>query len=785
MNERSLNKLEYYKVIELLKKKASSSLGKDFADQLRPKTNLYSIKESQAETSEAVLIMRYEGSMPLAGIVDTYDALSFAQKSGLLNLEDLGRIRQNLYAAKNISTFFKKNFQYELPLLKNIASKIQPLRDLELDIEKILDDENQVKDSASDLLWSLRRKKKTLQERIKNKLDSMIRNPNTLKYLQENIVTSRQGRYVLPVKVEYRQYVPGMIHDQSASGATLFVEPAAVVNYNNDLKKVELEEQEEIKRILQEISEKVALEATSLRNNLYLLSRLDFIMAKAGLSTEMEAIEPEIEEGVNFKVQGARHPLIPLDQVVAINIELGHDFDALIITGPNTGGKTVSIKTSGLFVLMAQSGLHLPAEKAQMGIFNKVYCDIGDEQSIEQSLSTFSSHMTNIIEIIDEADDKSLILLDELGAGTDPSEGANLAIAIINYFLKEKSKIIATTHYGDLKLFAYNTDRVENASVEFDTVSLKPTYRLLIGVPGRSNALEIARRLGLKDEIILSAQSMVSHEEEDVTDLIEKLEKEAFYGQRNFEESQLRLAEAEERLAQVELMQKELIEKEANILKKAQEEAYKIVRQAREETQEKIKEIREIEERDRSRALEAAHSFRKEMEEMESGLYKDIVKKPRVHELISDEELTPGMEVFLPKFNQKGIVLEIEEEEVFLQLGIIKMKVDKKDITIPEQKKEKVKKSGLTKLKDEKVMSVKTEIDLRGLTVEEAETEVDKYLDDARLAGLAQVSLIHGKGTGALRLGLSDFLRAHPSVKRSRLGSNQEGGHGVTIVEIK
>lgn len=785
MNERSLNKLEYYKVIELLKKKASSSLGKDFADQLRPKTNLYSIKESQAETSEAVLIMRYEGSMPLAGIVDTYDALSFAQKSGLLNLEDLGRIRQNLYAAKNISTFFKKNFQYELPLLKNIASKIQPLRDLELDIEKILDDENQVKDSASDLLWSLRRKKKTLQERIKNKLDSMIRNPNTLKYLQENIVTSRQGRYVLPVKVEYRQYVPGMIHDQSASGATLFVEPAAVVNYNNDLKKVELEEQEEIKRILQEISEKVALEATSLRNNLYLLSRLDFIMAKAGLSTEMEAIEPEIEEGVNFKVQGARHPLIPLDQVVAINIELGHDFDALIITGPNTGGKTVSIKTSGLFVLMAQSGLHLPAENAQMGIFNKVYCDIGDEQSIEQSLSTFSSHMTNIIEIIDEADDKSLILLDELGAGTDPSEGANLAIAIINYFLKEKSKIIATTHYGDLKLFAYNTDRVENASVEFDTVSLKPTYRLLIGVPGRSNALEIARRLGLKDEIILSAQSMVSHEEEDVTDLIEKLEKEAFYGQRNFEESQLRLAEAEERLAQVELMQKELIEKEANILKKAQEEAYKIVRQAREETQEKIKEIREIEERDRSRALEAAHSFRKEMEEMESGLYKDIVKKPRVHELISDEELTPGMEVFLPKFNQKGIVLEIEEEEVFLQLGIIKMKVDKKDITIPEQKKEKVKKSGLTKLKDEKVMSVKTEIDLRGLTVEEAETEVDKYLDDARLAGLAQVSLIHGKGTGALRLGLSDFLRAHPSVKRSRLGSNQEGGHGVTIVEIK
>lgn len=785
MNDTSLKKLEYHKIIEMLEKKASSSLGKKLAGQLLPSSNFAAIKERQAETSEAVLIRRYEGSMPLAGIIDCFDAISFAEKSGLLSQEDLGKIRENLYAAKNINIFFKRNFQYEIPLLKELAGKIYPLRDLELALEKILDEDNQIKDSASDLLWSIRRKKKALHEKIRAKLDSMVRNPNTIKYLQENIITSRQGRYVLPVKLEYRQQVPGMVHDQSASGATLFIEPAAVVDFNNDLKKLDLEEEEEIKRILLEISGQVGLEAATLRSNLEHLAKLDFIMAKGNLSTDMEAIEPEIKEEEKLNFKGGRHPLISLDQVVPISLNLGHDFDALVVTGPNTGGKTVSIKTSGLFVLMAQSGLHLPAEKAQMGIFKKVYCDIGDEQSIEQSLSTFSSHMTNIIEIINQADDKSLILLDELGAGTDPSEGANLAIAIISYFLEKKAKIIATTHYGDLKIFAYNTDRVENASVEFDTVSLRPTYRLLIGVPGKSNALEIARRLGLKEEIILAAQAMVSNEDEDVSSLIEKLEKEAFYGQRNFEASQLKLAQAEERLAQVELMQKDLMEKEAGILKKAQEEAYKIVREAKEEAQEKIKEIREIQEADKLRALELAQNFRKEMEEKEGGLYKNLVQAKKGHKKISDEELMPGVEVLVPKFNQRGTVLEIADQEVLLQLGIIKMKLDKKDISLLEKKSEKIKKTGLSKLKDEKVLSVKTEIDLRGLTVEEAEDLVDKYLDDAKIAGLPQVSLIHGKGTGALRAGLTDFLKGHPSVKRSRLGSSQEGGHGVTVVEIK
>lgn len=785
MNEASFKKLEYHKIIEMLEKKASSSLGKGLAGELLPVSDFALIKERQAETSEAVLIRRYEGSMPLAGIVDSFDAISFAEKSGILSQEDLGKIRENLYAAKNINIFFKRNFQYEIPLLKEIAGNICPLRELELALEKILDEDNQIKDSASDLLWSIRRKKKNLHEKIRAKLDSMIRNPNTLKYLQENIITSRQGRYVLPVKLEYRQQVPGMVHDQSASGATLFIEPAAVVDFNNNLKKLDFEEQEEIKKILLEISGQVGLEAPTLRSNLKLLARLDFIMAKGSMSTDMEAIEPEIMEEERLSFKGGRHPLIPLAQVVPISLDLGGDFDALVITGPNTGGKTVSIKTAGLFVLMAQSGLHLPAEKAQMGIFNKVFCDIGDEQSIEQSLSTFSSHMTNIIEIINQADEKSLILLDELGAGTDPSEGANLAIAIISYFLKKKAKIIATTHYGDLKIFAYNTNRVENASVEFDTVSLRPTYRLLIGVPGKSNALEIARRLGLKEEIILDAQSMVSHEEEDVSSLIEKLEKEAFYGQRNFEASQLKLAQAEERLAQVELLQKELMEKEAKILKKAQEEAYKIVREAKEEAQEKIKEIKESQEADKSRALELAQAFRKEMEEKEGGLYKDIVKSKPGHKKISKEDLIAGVEVLVPKFNQRGTVLEVDGDEVLLQLGIIKMKLDKKDITLVEKTPEKAKRTGLSQLKDEKILSVKTEIDLRGLTVEEAEDLVDKYLDDAKIAGLGQVSLIHGKGTGALRTGLTEFLKGHPSVKKSRLGSGQEGGHGVTVVEIK
>ncbi|NCC81018.1 MAG: endonuclease MutS2 [Clostridia bacterium] len=785
MNKSTLTKLEYYKIIEKLKQKCGSQLGKDIAEKLYPETNMELIIKMQKETSEAVLVRRYDGSMPLGGIVDTFDSLGLAEKGGILNPEEIGKVRENLYAAKNIVVFLNRKLQYEIPLLRERGEGIVPLKDLEKEIDGIIDEENQIKDSASDTLWNIRRKKKALNERIKSKLDSIVRNSNSSKYLQESIVTSRQGRYVVPVKIEYRQHVPGIVHDQSSSGATLFIEPAAVVEFNNDLKKLELQEQEEISRILLEISGKIGAQGEILKENLRILSNIDFIMAKGFLSTELEAVEPEINSYQKMKVNKGRHPLIDIKEVVPISFDLGYDFDALIITGPNTGGKTVTIKTAGLFALMAQSGLHLPADKAEMGIFDKVYCDIGDEQSIEQSLSTFSSHMKNIVHIIENTDYKTLVLLDELGAGTDPSEGANLAISIIKFFMKKKAKIIATTHYSDLKIFAYNTERVENASVEFDTVSLRPTYKLLVGIPGKSYALEIAKRLGLNYEIINDAKSMVSDDDQDVSGLIEKLEKDAFYGERNLEETKIKLAHAEAKLLEAEVLKKNLIEREEKIIKKAEEEAYRIIRSAKTEANEKIKEIKELLQQDKEKAMAAANSFRKDLEETEGALYKNITKGSRIQEIITTENLLPGTEVFVPKFNQKGIVSEVMDDEAYVQLGIMKMKLKKSDLTIPKNKDQKKERTGITKIKDEKTMAIKTEIDLRGLTVEEAISEVDKYLDDAKIAGLNSVSLIHGKGTGALRSGLNEFLRGHHFVKTSRIGDSREGGHGVTVVEIK
>ncbi len=785
MNKSTLTKLEYYKIIEKLKQKCGSQLGKDIAEKLYPKTNMELIIKMQKETSEAVLVRRYDGSMPLEGIVDTFDSLGLAEKGGILNPEEIGKVRENLYAAKNIVVFLNRKLQYEIPLLRERGEGIVPLKDLEKEIDGIIDEENQIKDSASDTLWNIRRKKKTLNERIKSKLDSIVRNSNSSKYLQEAIVTSRQGRYVVPVKIEYRQHVPGIVHDQSSSGATLFIEPAAVVEFNNDLKKLELQEQEEISRILQEISGKIGAQSEILKENLRILSNIDFIMAKGFLSAELEAVEPEINSQEKIMINKGRHPLIDIKEVVPISFDLGYDFDSLIITGPNTGGKTVTIKTAGLFSLMAQSGLHLPVEKAEMGIFEKIYCDIGDEQSIKQSLSTFSSHMKNIVNIIENTDYKTLVLLDELGAGTDPSEGANLAISIIKFFMKKKAKIIATTHYSDLKIFAYNTERVENASVEFNTISLRPTYKLLIGIPGKSNALEIARRLGLNEEIVNDAKSMVSDDDQDVSGLIEKLEKDAFYGERNLEETKIKLAHAEAKLLEAEELKKNLIEREEKIIKKAEEEAYRIIRSTKTEANEKIKEIKELLQQDKEKAMALANSFKKDMEETEGSLYKNITKGSKSEEKNSFEKLLSGAEVFVSKFNQKGIVTEVMEDEAYVQLGIMKMKLNKDELSIPKNKETKKEKIGINKIKDEKTLAIKTEIDLRGLTVEEAISEVDKYLDDAKIAGLNSVSLIHGKGTGALRSGLNEFLRGHHFVKTSRVGDSREGGHGVTVVEIK
>jgi len=787
MNEFTLKKLEFDKIKTRLINECSSGLGKEVAETIEPITELELIQIWQQETSEGVLIRRFEPQIPLGGIVDIRLQIRKAEVGGILEPEEFLKVADILSASRKLKRFFVGNKkQYTCPRMDYLAAHLNIIKDLEDEIEKKISPEGAVRDTASSALLTIRRKITTLQNRIKGKLDNLVKSEHNQKLLQDSIITIRGDRYVVPVKQEYRNQVPGIIHDQSASGVTLFIEPMAVVELNNDLRKTHSEERDEILRILSELSAKIAQYTEDLKINLDILSKIDFIFAKARLSEKLDAIEPRIVLERKITINRGRHPLIPTNEVVPLNISLGEDFDLLVITGPNTGGKTVTLKTVGLFILMAQSGLHIPADMgSSIGIFEKIFADIGDEQSIEQSLSTFSSHMTNIVKILEKADDFTLVLLDELGAGTDPSEGAALAISILEYLKAKSTKLIATTHYSELKTYAFNEPNVQNASVEFDIKTLRPTYKLLIGVPGKSNAFEIATRLGLKDEIVRKARSLISQDEKDVAELIESLESNRLTSELSKQEAENKLKLIEEKLLSINQKEAKINASAENIIRKAEEEALQVVKNARKESENIIKEIRQLAKEEIIKAESKALELKKELENKEDKLRSKVLKGPKVIGQ-KPKNLKIGQEVFIPKLNQSGAVITEpnKNEELQVQTGILKITVKLDEVQRVERKKE-IAKSGIGKIVSNKSESIKNEFDFRGLNVEEAIPLVDKYLDDAYLTGLSQVYLIHGKGTGVLRNSIREMLKKHPHVKSMRTGGFNEGGTGVTVVELK
>ncbi len=787
MNKQSLTKLELNKVLDRLSRHCATNFGKEQALKIMPVSDEKLVAIRMAETSEARQVLRVKGIPPFGGIKDIRQSLHRSDKGALLLSSELLDISEFLRGSKRLKQFLLR-VEADIPQIKEHAQLITILPTLQRVLEKSITDEGEVADRASEKLYSLRQKIKSLQVRVKEKLNSIIRSTETQKLLQDPIVTIRSGRYVVPVKQEYRPRFPGLVHDQSASGATLFIEPMAVVEMNNDLRQQEAAEKKEVEAILRRLTDQVKAYLMELVSSTDAAARLDVIFAKGRLSEVMDAGAPAINHRGNVSLISARHPLIE-GHVVPISVYLGRDFHTLLITGPNTGGKTVTLKTVGLLVLMAQCGLHLPAEEGtEVSIFKKVFADIGDEQSIEQSLSTFSSHMTNIINIVQQVDSQTLVLLDEVGAGTDPTEGAALAMGVLEYLHRYGATTIATTHYSELKAYAYSTEGIENASVEFDVATLRPTYRLMIGVPGGSNAFEIASRLGLPSEIVNRSREFLSSEQVKVSDLIQSLEENQRISTHEREKAEsLRDQLTEERM-RLEEEGIKLENKQAEILRKALAEAEMLVREARREAEHLIREMRQqfSKQLDKSH-MEAAETAKTKLFEKEKILEKEQKKYQEKLPGKAPQSFKPGMEVFIPTLNQKGYVLEAADgqDEVLIQAGIMKIKVKKAELRpVKENINQETQKTGIGKLVSAKTSTISPELDLRGVTVEEALDQTGKYLDDAVLAGLNQVRIIHGKGTGALRSAVRELLGGHPQVKEFFLADSRQGGSGATEVKL-
>ena len=788
MNEKSLRVLEFNKIIDKLKTKASSSLGLKHIENLKPSNDFDEVKNTLLETSEAQAILIKRGLVSMDGIHDIEDKAKRAHvgatldPGALLKIADCLRVARSL--KRNLEGSEEEDFNY--PIIQALTNALYTFRDIEDRIYTSIVGESEISDNASTTLKTIRRRIVQKNQSIRSKLNSIISSTTYQKYLQDNIISMRGDRFVIPVKAEYRSVVSGIVHDQSSSGATLFIEPMSIVEMNNELRKLKLDEQEEIERILSELSAMIGEISGELISNQEILGKLDFAFAKGKLSVEMRAIEPVLNEEKYFHIKNGRHPMIDKRDVVPNTVYLGKDFDTLVITGPNTGGKTVTIKTVGLFALMTQSGLHIPADfGTSMCVYDNVFADIGDEQSIEQSLSTFSSHMTNIVSILDDADANSLVLFDELGSGTDPTEGAALAVAIIETLTKRGSRIIATTHYSELKGYALRTVGVENASVEFDVETLRPTYRLLIGVPGKSNAFEISKRLGLNDAVIANAKNFMSEENLQFEDLIRDLQEKSIIANRDAREAKHIKEEAEKLKAKYEEKLKKLDTVRDKVYDEARQEAKDIVSRAKDEADEIVKAMRELEkmgiaEGGRNRLEEERRKLKASLEEKEAAMFKS---RENSGEAITKVNL--GMEAFLPSLNQRVIIVSNPDNkgEVQVEAGIMKINVKLKDLRkVPEEPKKKEKKKREVKLN---LKSVDSRIDLRGMDSEEACYRTDKYLDEAYLGNLGEVTIVHGKGTGVLRKAINDMLKRHPHVKSYRLGVYGEGGDGVTIVELK
>ncbi len=784
MEERVLNTLEFHKVLKQLSSHASSSLGKEKIPNLRPASNIDQARTWQKETREATIVLRLKGSVPLGGIRNIRGSIQRAAIGGMLSPSELLDIITTLGAAGKLRSFFKLLLEEEeLPLLQGFIEQLDPLPQVRESISRCVDENGEIKDTASPALLQLRRQIHTLEGRVREKLEQYTRSAAYQKMLQEQIVTVRNDRYVLPVKAEYRYNLGGIVHDQSTSGATLFIEPEAVVQLNNQLRESKGKEEREIERILRMLSEEISSFADPLKTNIEALAELDFIFARAYYAQHIKATEPALNAEGRIRFKKARHPLIPFDEVVAIDVELGNDYSAIVITGPNTGGKTVSLKTIGLLSLMAAAGLHIPVDEgSEAAVFSSVFADIGDEQSIEQNLSTFSAHMTNIIHILQQMDERSLVLFDELGAGTDPAEGAALAIAILDEVISRGARVVATTHYSELKAYAYNRRGVINASVEFDVETLRPTYRLLIGVPGRSNAFAIASRLGLDESIITRAKDQISQEESRVESMIASLEQ----SRKKAEEEEAQAAglrrEVEQLRNELEREREKFDRERDRLLQQARDQAEQAVAEAKKEADRIIAELREMAKQEHASIKE--HKLIEARRDLEDAIPEYNRDTDGGQDASAQEPIHPGDEVKVLSLGQKGHVIEeLGNGEWLVQIGIIKTSVKRGDLKRlnPSQKTEAVQVSRIRSSRQD----VKMELDIRGQKVEEALPSLDKYLDDALLAGLHQVSVIHGKGTGQLRKGVHEFLRRHRHVKSFRLGGQGEGGLGATIVELR
>lgn len=784
MNNKSLKALEFNKIREQLEKFASSPLGKKKVAVLMPSTSFEEVVKWQDETDEGATIVRLKGQIPLDGIFDITPHAKRARIGGMLSPNELKEVASTLRAGRMLRKFIDELIEEEaeLPLLNEYTSSLYDLFDIEKLISNAIGEQGEVLDSASDKLRTLRQQLRTNEARVREKLESMIRSSNAAKMLSDAIITIRNDRFVIPVKQEYKGVYGGIVHDQSSSGQTLFIEPQSIVALNNALQEIRSNEQQEIERILVQLSLTVGEYTEELLHNVAVLGQMDFIFAKARYGSSMKATKPKLNNEGRMKLFKAKHPLIDPKQVVANDITLGEDFSTIVITGPNTGGKTVTLKTVGLCTLMAQAGLQIPTlDGSEMCVFEKVFADIGDEQSIEQSLSTFSSHMVNIVEILDEVDYRTLVLFDELGAGTDPQEGAALAISILDEVYGRGARIIATTHYPELKAYGYNREGVVNASVEFDVETLSPTYRLLIGVPGRSNAFEISKRLGLHERIITDARSYIGEETNKVENMIASLEqsRKAAEDERIEAEDYLRSAEKLHKDLQKELV--EFYERKDEEIENAKIKAQQIIEKAKEEAEKVISELREL--RIQKHAEVKEHELIEARKRLEDAT-PVLTKKKKAIVSKQDRVLQPGDEVKVLSLNGKGNLIEkTSDREWLVQIGILKMKVKEADLEFMKAPKQvETKPLALVKGKD---FHVSLELDLRGERYENALHRVEKYLDDALLAGYPRVSIIHGKGTGALRQGVQEYLKNHRSVKKARFGDATEGGTGVTVVEFK
>lgn len=792
MNQKALSSLEYPKIIERLTEKASSPMGKELCRKLQPSTDINKIRLMQTQTKDALTRLFQKGSVSFGSVKDIRGSLKRLEIGSSLGIMEILSVCALLENTSRVKAYSRGD-RSDLPSdsLDSMFEQLAPLTPLSSEIRRCILSEDEISDDASPALRQVRRNMKVTNDRIHTQLSGLV-NGNARTYLQDSVITMRNGRYCIPVKAEYKGQVPGMIHDQSSTGSTLFIEPMAVVKLNNDMRELELQEQKEIEIILAGLSEQIAEEREAIALNLELMVQLDFIFARAGLAMDMNGSEPVFNEEGRVLLKKARHPLIPKKKVVPIDIRLGDDFDLLIITGPNTGGKTVSLKTVGLLTLMGQAGLHIPAlDRSELALFHEIYADIGDEQSIEQSLSTFSSHMTNIVSFLEKADSRSLVLFDELGAGTDPTEGAALAISILSYLHDKGIRTMATTHYSELKVYALSTPGVENACCEFSVEALRPTYRLLIGIPGKSNAFAISSKLGLSDQIIERAKEQISEQDESFEDVLSSLEENRV----TIENERLEIARYKEEIktlkAQLESRQEKLDAQRDRILRQANEEAHKVLEEAKEYADQTMKLFHKFQKNnvDTSAVERERQELRKRMNKAEKNMSdRQETKKPKKQ--LTAKDIRPGDSVKVLSMNLKGTVGSRPDSKgfLFVQMGIIRSKVHLSDLELVDEPvitTPSLQKTGAGKIRMSKSASVSTEINLLGRTVDEAIAELDKYLDDAYIAHLKSVRIVHGKGTGALRKGIHDYLRRQKHVSSFRLGEFGEGDAGVTIVDFK